>query len=75
MMIYFYHNEQEGHVMTAPAPTGHDLAAIDAPDFTLDVNAYAWAIDETVRRGLFEWKGGVLQVADTYGVWNAFDPV
>ena len=40
----------------------------------LDVNAYAWAIDETVRRGLFEWKGGVLQVADTYGAWNAFDP-
>lgn len=74
MRVYFYDDEQEGHVMTSREPSEHDLAAINTPPRNIDFNAFTWAIDETVERGLFKWQGDALVLADTYDKDKAFDP-
>jgi len=73
-MVYFYRDKDAGHVMTAAEPTGNDLAAINTPPRNIPFNAYVWAIDEAVERGLFVWKGDALEVAETYDRAAAFEP-
>ena len=72
-MVYFY-DDGDGHVMPSGAPTGTTVAAIDTPPFSLPVNAYAWAMDEAVSRGLLEWDSDRLRMAETYDKAKAFDP-
>ena len=75
MMVYFHNGKEEGHIMAAAEPSANDVAAINTPPFVIDFNAYVWAIDEAVKRGLFKWAGKYdLVVADTYDRAAAFDP-
>ena len=54
MMVYFHNGKEEGHIMAAAEPSANDVAAINTPPFVIDFNAYVWAIDEAVERGLFK---------------------
>ena len=74
MMIYFRDDPQEGRVMTSDAPSKSDVAALQTPPFDLPVNAYIWAMDEAVKRGLLEWQGDELHKAATYDSAKAFEP-
>lgn len=73
MMVYFY-ELKNGHVMSSNTPSNSDVAAIQTPPFDLPVNAYIWAMNETVKRGLLEWQGDELHKAATYDSAKAFEP-